>query len=273
LSTTLGWIVAIIVALVLLRFAVLALEPALAFFPSRGEDLTPEAAGVAYVAESVSTSDGETLRAWWIPHEQAQAAVVYFHGNGGNLSLWLPIYLDLHARGFSVFAVDYRGYGLSTGRATERGLYLDVEATVAHYVSQYRRDGVPTVYWGRSLGTPMAARATRAHRPDGVVLEAGFPHVRSVLAGQPPLWLLSWLGSYRFPTAEWMAGYDGPVLVLHGTGDGIIPFRAGRALFEQIESPAKRFVPIERGDHNDLVPADPDAYWRAVADFVSGVRS
>lgn len=276
MSTLVGWLAGLVVGLLLLRFTVLALEPHLAFFPSEGEQQTPDVAGLPFVADSIATDDGETLRAWWLPHDRPRAAVVYFHGNGGNLSLWLPVYLDLHAQGFAVYAVDYRGYGLSTGRPTEQGLYRDVAATIARYVATYRREGVPTIYWGRSLGTTMAASATRTHAPDGVVLEAGFPDARAVLEGQPVLWLLSWLGRYRLPTAEWMGGFDGPVLVLHGTRDSVIAFRHGRSLFERLESPAKQFVPIEGGDHNDLLPPDPEAYWdvvRAFASRLTGARS
>jgi fermentation-respiration switch protein FrsA (DUF1100 family) len=67
---------------------------------------------------------------------------------------------------------------------------------------------------------------------------------------------------------------DVPVLVLHGDDDHIISITAGRALFSAINGP-KRFVTIRRGDHNDVAPPDPVAYWGAVSEFIDslGMRS
>src|SRR5439155_1649334 len=77
---------------------------------------------------------------------------------GGNLSVWAPILANLTPHGYSVLAFDYRGYGLSTGRPSERGLYRDVDAVLDH--AWHDADSrTPIVYWGRSLGTAMAAYA------------------------------------------------------------------------------------------------------------------
>ena len=95
------------------------LEPRMAFFPWRGVQQTPAAYGLAYTDHRITTADGETLHGWWMEHASPRAQVIYWHGNGGNLSLWLDVVADIHKRGFDVFAVDYRGYGGSTG-TTER---------------------------------------------------------------------------------------------------------------------------------------------------------
>src|SRR5215831_417149 len=107
------------------------LEPQLAFFPSPGEDVTPPQFGVTYEAVTIDTSDGEHVRGWIMHAPNPRARIVYFHGNGGNLSNWAPILTAIVKRGYSVFAIDYRGYGVSTGRPSERGLYRDVDATLA----------------------------------------------------------------------------------------------------------------------------------------------
>ena len=109
------------------------------------------------------------------------------------------------AQRFDVVAIDYRGYGVSTGRPTESGLYRDVDATIAFVRDRLPHVNAPLVYWGRSLGTPMAAYAASREAPAGVVLEAGFPNVRGVLESNPVLWTLSWFSTYRFATADWMA--------------------------------------------------------------------
>lgn len=260
-----------VAGLAVLTLLVRLVEPALAFFPTAGEDDTPGGHGAPFRAETIVTSDGERLRVWHLPHDAPLARVVYFHGNGGNLSMWSPILADLWRHGFDVVAIDYRGYGVSTGRPTEAGLYRDVDAALAFVRERLRGTAAPLVYWGRSLGTPMAAYAASRHRPSGVVLEAGFPSARSVLETNPLLWALSWLSSYRFGTAAHMVAVREPVLVLHGDRDSVIPYRLGQRLFASINEP-KRFVTIRGGDHNDATPAEPDAYWTAIRQFADSLR-
>jgi fermentation-respiration switch protein FrsA (DUF1100 family) len=248
------------------------LEPRLAFFPFSGESETPRDYGVPFEAVTIDTTDGERLRAWRMTPPAPQAArarIVYFHGNGGNLSNWSPIVAGIVRRGYAVFALDYRGYGLSTGRPTERGLYRDVDAAVAAAWSG-EAAGTPLVYWGRSLGGSMAAYAATVKKPDGVIVEAGFPNARAAVRGSPVLAVLSLAASYRFPADEFLTRARVPVLMLHGDRDRIIPFALGRELFERIPEP-KTFVAIPGGDHNDAAAPDPAAYWAAVDRFISAL--
>jgi fermentation-respiration switch protein FrsA (DUF1100 family) len=264
----------ITVALAIAGLAVLVrwLEPRLAFFPFAGERETPRDFGVPFEAVAVRTSDGETLRAWRMTPPAPQAArarIVYFHGNGGNLSNWSPILAAIVTHGYAVFAIDYRGYGLSSGRPTERGLYRDVDAAIA---AAWPGAGArtPIVYWGRSLGGSMAAYAATVKKPDGVIVEAGFASARAAVRGSPLLAALAPFASYRFPAADFLARAGTPVLVLHGDRDRVIPYARGRELFDRIPEP-KTFVTIAGGDHNDAAPPDPAAYWAAIDRFLAGL--
>jgi hypothetical protein len=268
-----GTVVTLLLTGALLWALVRVLEPRLAFFPTGGEQMTPADHGLAFAPIDVPTSDGERLRAWWIPREQPLANVVFFHGNGGNLSLWSPVFAELHRQGYAVLAWDYRGYGSSTGRPGERGLYRDADAIVGLVKERgLDRAGVPLVYWGRSLGATVAAYAASVRAPDGVVLEAGFPSARALFERNPVMLVLSFFSSYRFPTAEWMDRVTAPALVLHGTDDSVIPYRMGERLYEGLRGP-KRFHAIPGGDHNDLSPRDGEAYWTAVRGFVASLTA
>jgi uncharacterized protein len=260
----------LVVALAALTALARWLEPRLAFFPFPGEDETPRAAGLPFDAVTIETSDGERLRAWAIHGPGPKARIVYFHGNGGNLSNWSPILSAVAQRGYSVLAVDYRGYGLSTGRPTERGLYRDVDATVARPWTE-AEGKLPLVYWGRSLGGAMAAYAATVRKPDGVIVEAGFPDARSAVRGSPALAILSLLASYRFPAADFLNRANVPVLQLHGDRDSVIPIELGRELFQKIAGP-KEFVVIPGGDHNDDAPRDAEGYWSAIDRFITARR-
>jgi pimeloyl-ACP methyl ester carboxylesterase len=120
--------------------------------PSLGEDVTPRDFGQHFDALTITTADGERLHLWRLPADAPRAQIVYFHGNGGNLSVWTPILVPLAHRGYSVLAVDYRGYGRSSGSPSERGLYRDVDAVIER-AWRDRDPRIPLVYWGRSLGS------------------------------------------------------------------------------------------------------------------------
>jgi fermentation-respiration switch protein FrsA (DUF1100 family) len=267
----LAMIVLIVVAALVLGFGVRLLEPRMAFFPFSGEDVTPRRYGVAFEGFTLDTGDGERLRAWHLPRADAIAQVVYFHGNGGNLSIWTEVLVGLWRQRLDVVAVDYRGYGVSTGTPTEQGLYRDADATLGHVSSALRRADLPLLYWGRSLGTAVAGYAATRGRPDGVVLEAGFPSARALFDRNPIMRALSVFASYRFATAEWMSSVQTPTLVIHGDRDSVIPYRQGQRLYETLPGP-KRLVTIPGGDHNDPEPADAERYWGAVREFIASLR-
>jgi fermentation-respiration switch protein FrsA (DUF1100 family) len=243
------------------------LEPRFAFFPSRGESTTPADLGVPFSAATVTTRDGQRLHGWLLRAAAARALVVYFHGNGGNLSIWAPILCEIARRGYDVLAFDYRGYGLSTGRPTEQGLYRDADA-VLDYVATVRRDSQPAIYWGRSIGTAVAAYAATARPPSGMILEAGFPHARAIIRSSPLLAFLALFGTYRFPTAAFLDRVETAVLVIHGDRDRVVPLDLGRALFADLKVP-KTFLMVPGGDHNDLRPPDEGSYWDSVDRWIA----
>lgn len=270
----------VIVVVVLLKLAVTWLEPAMVFYPSRGQSDTPARLGIRYEALTLQTSDGVRIAAWQLEPEHPTADIVYFHGNAGNLSLWLPVLATLHSFGYRVLAIDYRGYGLSEGSPSERGLTLDAEA-VAQHVAGSRNGSTggsaagaplrrPLIYWGRSLGGPVAAAAARIAPPDGLVLESTFPDKASVVRSMPLFRLLNAFSSYRFDTLAALRGFRSTVLVVHGDADTIIPYGLGQELFEKLDAP-KRFVTLRGADHNDLFDARSEAYWTPIRAFIDAL--
>ena len=246
------------------------LEPKMAFFPFSGIQETPATVGVPFSEHRIATADGETLHAWWFEHATPRAQIVYWHGNGGNLSLWMPVLVDLHRRGFNVLAVDYRGYGASTGRPTESGIYKDGESAVQYFTSKLRKENVPTIYWGRSLGCAVASYTASKSAPSGLVLESPFPDVAFLFTNNPVMRFLSVFSTYRFETAKHLQQYAGPLLVIHGDADSIIPFAAGKRVFEQAPSTAKTFAVLPGADHNDVYAKHPQ-YAEIIDRFLSTI--
>lgn len=260
-------VITVIAILACLFIVVRLAERGMTFFPSPGMRHTPGEAGLEFENLRIPTADGETISAWWIPAENSDVDIVFFHGNGGNLSLWLPVITEIHHRKWNVLAVDYRGYGTSTGRPSERGLYRDADALLAYFQATLHRPGTRVVFWGRSLGGPVAAYGTRVMTPDGAILERTFASSWALFDRSPLMLVLSAFSSYRFPTARWLEGYAGPVLVMHGDADTVIPYRQGVTLHARLGGRA-RFATIPGGDHNDLHPSIDEAYWGIVEQFV-----
>jgi fermentation-respiration switch protein FrsA (DUF1100 family) len=268
-QTLLRTIIISVVALVALKLFVTWLEPRAVFFPLRGEQETPARLGLRYTPLRLRAADGVELAAWQFEPASPTADIVYFHGNGGNLSLWLPVFTTLHGFGYRVLAIDYRGYGASDGKPSERGIYADGEAAARHAVAN-RDPNRPLIYWGRSLGGVVAAAAARAAAPDALVLESTFPDKASILRANAVMRVLNLFSSYRLDTVEHLRGFPRPVLVVHAERDTVIPFRLGRELFERLEAP-KTFITLKDGDHNDLYDARNTAYWKPIHAFIEAL--
>jgi len=258
-----------VIVLAALKLFVSWLEPHAVFFPSRGEQDTPARLGIPFESLRLRVDDGIEISAWQLEPESPTADIVYFHGNGGNLSLWLPVFATLHHFGYRVLAVDYRGYGTSDGRPSERGLYADAEAVARHAFAN-RQPGRPLLYWGRSLGGVIAAAAAREVPPDALILESTFADKACVLRGNPVMRALNVFASYRLDTVEHLRRFAGPILVVHAERDSVIPFRCGRELYERLGG-WKTFVTLQDGDHNDLYDVRNSGYWKPIHAFIEAL--
>jgi fermentation-respiration switch protein FrsA (DUF1100 family) len=258
-----------VVGMMALKLLVVLLEPRLTFFPIRGLDTAPEKSGLPIKEIPLQTADEETVYAWLLEHPEPRGEVLFFHGNGGNLSIWQDFLMSLYHNSLTVFALDYRGYGKSTGSPTEEGLYKDAEALLRHFWTKIHRPDHKVIYWGQSLGGSVAAFATTVRKPDGVILESSFPNKYSLLNHHPALKVLGFLSEFKFPTAEFLDGISCPVLVLHGEQDKVVPLKQGQLLFDRLQT-EKYFHTMPAG-HNDLHQVNPDKYWEHINQLIDAM--
>ena len=148
------------------------MQRALMYFPE-SERTAPAAAGLPAAQEILlDTADGEKVVAWHVPPRGDQPVVLYLHGNGGALRNRADRFRALTADGTGLVAVDYRGYGGSTGHPSETGLLIDAQTAYAFAAARYPVARIAV--WGESLGTGVAV-GLAAVRPVGrLVLEAPF---------------------------------------------------------------------------------------------------
>jgi fermentation-respiration switch protein FrsA (DUF1100 family) len=211
----------------------------------------------------LATPDGVRLHAWWIPQPGARLATLYLHGNAGNLTHRGPDYLAIASAGSAVLALDYRGYGKSGGRATERGLYADAETAYNYLLKNgYQPDQI--VLHGESLGTAVAIDLASRRPCAGIVLEAPFTSAkdvaRTVVPGIGPLVM------WGFDSKRKIGRVHAPILFIQGDRDEVIPLRLGQALFAAAPGP-KSFWIVPGAGHNDIVAAAGASYRQRLSAF------
>jgi len=213
----------------------------------------------------LKASDGVRLHAWWIAQPGARLATLFLHGNGGNLTHRIGHIREITAAGSSLLLLDYRGYGKSAGRPTEKGLYADAEAGYRYLADA----GHKIVIHGESLGSAVAVDLASRRSCAGLVLEAPFTSTRDMASRLLPVAgpLLIW--SYN--TKSKIGQVRAPLLIMHGDRDEVVPFDLGRALFEAAPEP-KTFWQIPGSGHNDIVQTAGLAYRERLRSFYQSLR-
>ena len=243
------------------------------YFPERDIFQDPSDFGLEFEDVYLTTSDGVRIHGWFVPGSGGPT-LVWFHGNGGNISHRVDNIAGLHGRlGVSILIIDYRGYGLSEGSPTEQGTYLDAEAAVAHALSRPDVDPERVVLFGRSLGCAVAAEMAVRHDAYAVVLESPFTSVLAMAKRVYPfLPGVGLLVGDMYDTLDKVARIGAPIMVLHGDSDEIVPFEMGREVFEAAPEP-KRFFAIRSAGHNDTYAVGGVPYLNALGSFLAEPHS
>ena len=196
----------------------------------------------------------ERLFSWYWPNENPSApTLLYLHGVRWNLTAHLRRIENLRSFGFSVLAIDYRGFGKSDGEMpSEESVYDDAAVAWRWLVSQEPNPKKRFIY-GHSLGTAVATHLAidrgAADGMGGLIIEGGFTSLPEMAKALAPSWLpIDWLVTQKFATLEKIAKVPAPVLIVHGKGDSMVPHRFSEALYEAASEP-KRLVLVEGGSH------------------------
>jgi fermentation-respiration switch protein FrsA (DUF1100 family) len=265
-----------IVTVFAIGYAVLAgalffYQPNLLYFPdmpTREIGANPGDIGLDFEPLTLTTRDDEQLDAWFIPVNQARGVLLFCHGNAGNISHRLDSIRLFHELGLSVLIFDYRGYGRSSGRPTEKGTYRDADAAWDYLVEQRGIAPAQIILFGRSLGAAIAADLA-ARQGAAVILESGFTSVPDVAATLYRWLPVRWLSRYQYDTGKKLANIHSPVLIVHSRDDEIIPYANGERLFEAANEP-KQFLQL-RGGHNDGFMVSGKDYIQGLDGFLGTV--
>lgn len=267
------------------------------FFPVREISTIPTDLHMEYQEVWLPVSTGKIpqdsatgkVHGWWIPAPTADEikskyyinskkdwVLVYFHGNGDNISGNLNHSYRFHQMGFSVLIVDYRGYGLSQGDfPTETSVYEDVDTAWNYLVNQR---GIPPeniVIYGHSLGGAIAIDlAIRQPNAAGVIVEASFTSMRDMVDYQYPLFNIfpiDLILTHRFDSIAKVKSLKMPVLFTHGTADTVVPTYMSEELFEAAPEPKQLFI-VPTADHNNIASVSGDKYFETIREFMKLVN-
>lgn len=244
------------------------IEDRFIFHPDHVTDRDPSHIGVRFEDVFFTTQDGLRLHGWFIPHQDARATLVWFHGNAGNISGRLLNIKLLHDRiNTNIFIFDYRGYGRSEGTVSEKGTYLDGEAAMNYLLGRHEAAARRLILFGRSLGAAVAAEMAIRFASLGLILESPFVSIPEMARAIFPSLPIAWLLQTRYDTMEKVRLVKTPILVLHGDRDATVPFAQGKRVFE-IASHPKKFHRIVGASHNDTFLVGGEEYYGALRDFI-----
>ncbi|MDO8263351.1 MAG: alpha/beta hydrolase [Gallionella sp.] len=240
----------------------------LVYFPEIDREVaaTPALANLQYEDLHLKTSDGIGLHGWYVPAPQPRGAVLFLHGNAGNISHRLDSVEMFHRLGYSTLIFDYRGYGNSGGKPSEQGTYRDAEAAWRYLTEQRHIPECRIVLFGESMGGAVAAWLAAHQKPGALVISSGFTSVPDLGQQLYPYLPVRWLARIRYDTRESLRSVTAPVLIAHSKEDDIIPYEHGRALYTAA-NPPKQFLDLA-GGHNDGFIFMREAWVKVLGDFL-----
>jgi pimeloyl-ACP methyl ester carboxylesterase len=257
-------------------FGLYSAQRRLVFEPDRTLHATPAdySFPVREVGIAIPGKPWQKLRGWWIPAANPRAKVVlYLHGNDGNVSTSMEGIAPLRELGYSVFMIDYRGYGASGGGfPSEAGVYQDAQSAWDYLVHERGINPANLLIYGHSLGGAVAIELALRHpEAAGLVVESSFTSIfdMATLDARYALLPVNLFLNQRFDSIAKVAHLRLPVLYIHGTADEIVPFEMGKALYSATPF-ARGFVAVPAGRHEDNAAVGGAALRSEISRFVEG---
>jgi len=266
LTATLVWITGFALAgYMAIGMYLVVMESRLVFHPERGLAANPLHRGMEFEDVQLQAADGERLHGWFIPQPSASLTVLFFHGNTGNLTACLDTFAILHRIGVNLFAIDYRGYGQSSGTPSESGTYLDAEAAWQYLIAERGLDPARIIIFGRSLGGGVATWLATKVQAAGVVLESTFSSMPEVAQRLYPYVPVRWLARTRYDNLARVNDIKAPILFIHSSEDELIPLIHSERLYSHFRGP--KALHIIKGRHTDGYMLSGELYVSALSRF------
>lgn len=199
---------------------------------------------------NLETRDGATINGLrFFPKGESKGVVLYLKGNSKSIKGWGKFAVDFTRHGYNVLMVDYRGFGKSTGRRSQKAIKRDLQEVYNKIKELTKEDRI--ILYGRSLGSGFAAKLASMNSPKMLVLDAPYYSLTKVTARYAPFMPLSLLIKYPLPTYKWLKYVKCPIHIIHGTNDTLIPYKTSVKL-SKINPKLTKLHTIIGGGHKNL---------------------
>lgn len=181
--------------------------------------------------------------------EKPKGVVLYLKGNSRSIKGWGKFAVDFTRLGFDVVMVDYRGFGKSRGKRSEKGIKDDLQ--MVYDLLKSKVDEKYIVIYGRSMGSGFAAKLASNNNPRMVILESPYYSMTKIAKRYIPFMPASLILKYPLKTYKWIKYVECPIKIIHGTNDKLIPYKTSISL-SKIKPELTRVYTVIGGGHNNL---------------------
>lgn len=198
---------------------------------------------------NLETRDGATINGLRFKCKNPKGVVFYLKGNSKSIKGWGKFAVDFTRHSYDVLMVDYRGFGKSTGRRTQKAVKRDMQE-----VYNKIKEKIPETHiilYGRSLGSGFATKLASMNNPRMLILDAPYYSLSKVAKKYIPFMPLSLLIKFPMPTYKWLKYVNCPIHIIHGTDDKLIPYQTSVKL-SKIKPKQTRLYTVIGGGHKNL---------------------
>ena len=185
--------------------------------------------------------------------EQPNGLILYFHGNTRSIKGWSRYARDFYRYNYDVVLVDYRGFGKSTGKRSEKEMLSDMQFVYENLLTEYPEDHI--IVYGRSMGSGFAAKIASDNHPRYLILDSPYYNFTRVVERFLPILPIRFVLRYHLRTDKWILQVKCHTYIIHGTKDWLIPIRHSEAL-QKLNPHMITIIRIQNGGHNNLPKFD-----------------
>lgn len=236
------------------------------YFPSAIIEFTPADKGLSFEEVFYRTSDGKKNNGWFVPAQNARGTMLFCHGNGGNIGHRIDFLEIFNKLKLNVFIFDYRGYGKSPGRPSEKGIYLDAKGAYDYLSGRADIDKDKIVLYGESLGGAVVIDLAKKIKASGLIIFGAFTSVGDMgreLYSYLPIKLII---TQRYDSRSKIKDLTIPKLIIHSRDDEIVPFSQGERLYAAASFP-KEFFEMRDG-HNEAALLNSEKFSQKIDAFL-----
>ncbi|MFY0643430.1 MAG: alpha/beta fold hydrolase [Bacteroidia bacterium] len=243
-------ILLVLIIYVLLNVGAYFLQERFLFKPEKlPEDFDFKYDNQVFDEYNIEVEEGVNINGIHFKVHNPKGIVIYLKGNSRSIKGWGKFSVDFTRLGFDVLMIDYRGFGKSTGKRSEEGIKQDLQ-----YVYERVKQEVPERYiilYGRSFGCGFATKLASMNKPRMLILEAPYYSMQSITKRYLPIMPMSLILRFPIKTYKWIKYVSCPIHMIHGTKDGLIPFKSSMKL-SLVQPDISRIYPVNGGRHNNL---------------------